>query len=172
MNPDPARAGKRTAALSLAGLVAALAAGCAVNPATGRKQAMLMSEETEFRIGRQADAAVRKQYGVYLEKPELRAYVSSVGEQLAAKSARPAIEYHFELIDTPIVNAFALPGGFVYITRGILAQMNSEDELGLAGARRGREGRSSGRFQRLRRGRAASHRKTDQGPAEPVSGLK
>jgi len=130
MNPDPARAGKRTAAaLSLAGLVAALAAGCAVNPATGRKQAMLISEETEFRIGRQADAEVRKQYGVYLEKPELRAYVSSVGEQLAAKSARPAIEYHFELLDTPIVNAFALPGGFVYITRGILAQMNSEDEL-------------------------------------------
>ncbi|MGH9389508.1 MAG: M48 family metalloprotease, partial [Vicinamibacteria bacterium] len=74
-------------------------------------------------------AEVRKEYGVYLEKPELRAYVTSIGMGLAGKSARPAIQYHFEVVDNPIVNAFALPGGFVYITRGILERMNSEDEL-------------------------------------------
>ena len=127
----PARSGTRARA-ARAGLILAVALGgvaCAVNPATGRRQTMLISEEGEFRVGKQADEKIRKEYGVYLEKPELRNYVVSIGRQLAARGARPNLEYHFEVLDSTLVNAFALPGGFVYVTRGILEQMNSEDEL-------------------------------------------
>jgi predicted Zn-dependent protease len=106
-----------------------LLASCAINPATGKRQTMFISEETEFKIGKQADEQIRKEYGVYLEKPELRSYVASIGGKLARRSDRPNIQYHFEVVDSPIVNAFALPGGFIYITRGILERMNSEDEL-------------------------------------------
>jgi len=102
---------------------------CAVNPATGKRQLMVISESQEVEIGREADVAVRKQYGVYTEKAGLAAYVNSVGQALAAKSDRPTLTYTFQVVDSPEINAFALPGGFIYATRGILALMNSEDEL-------------------------------------------
>ncbi|MDE2310199.1 MAG: M48 family metalloprotease, partial [Betaproteobacteria bacterium] len=87
-----------------------------------------MSEAQEISFGRNADAEVRKQYGVY-KSAALQEYVNSVGQQIAKKSHRPNLQYHFTVLDTPEVNAFALPGGYVYITRGILAYLNSEAEL-------------------------------------------
>ncbi|HSD61589.1 MAG TPA: M48 family metalloprotease, partial [Burkholderiales bacterium] len=75
-----------------------------------------------------ADAEVRKEYGIY-EDPELQAYVSRVGQKLARASHRPGISYTFVVVDSPEINAFALPGGYVYVTRGILAYLGSEAEL-------------------------------------------
>ncbi len=109
-------------------LLAAALSACATNPASGKKQAALMSEERELEIGRELDPEIRKQYGVY-DSPELQAYVQRVGERLALLSHRSQLFYRFTVLDSPEVNAFALPGGYVYITRGLLAYLNSEAEL-------------------------------------------
>lgn len=121
---------RTSAALQLTALLASLLlfAGCAVNPVTGRQNFTLMSEAEEMRTGRQADADIRKEYGVYAA-PALQNYVNEIGQKLAKKSHRPQLNYHFTVVDSPQINAFALPGGYVYITRGILAYLNSEAEL-------------------------------------------
>ena len=109
----------------------ALTAGCAKNPVTGQRQLMLISDQQEFSIGEGADKEIRQQEGTYLESPALRAYVDSIGNALAKKSERPGIIYHFEILNAPEVNAFALPGGFVYVTRGMLERLSSEDQLAM-----------------------------------------
>jgi len=118
----------RVLLLLLPGLVAAQIAACAVNPVSGGSELALLSEADELRLGRENDIAVRKQYGVYADA-RLQAYVQQVGERLAAKSHRPQLQYSFTVLDSPEVNAFALPGGYIYITRGIMAHLNSEAEL-------------------------------------------
>lgn len=80
-------------------------------------------------MGRSADAEVRKQYHVY-DSPELQEYVNQVGQKLARNSHRPNLSYHYTVLDSTEVNAFALPGGYIYITRGIIGYLNSEAELG------------------------------------------
>ena len=105
-----------------------LLSGCAVNPVTGRQNFTLMSEAKEVSTGRQADAGIRKEYGVY-NSPTLQSYVNEIGQKLAKKSHRPNLNYQFTVVDSPDVNAFALPGGYVYITRGIISYLNSEAEL-------------------------------------------
>lgn len=102
--------------------------GCAQNPVSGKQDFVMMSEAQEIALGRQADAEVRKQYKVYPD-PALQAYVNRVGQALAIHSHRPQLNYHFTVVDSPEINAFALPGGYVYITRGIMAYLNSEAEL-------------------------------------------
>lgn len=102
--------------------------GCANNPVTGRNDFVMMSENQEVAVGRQSDAEVKKQYQVYPSKP-LQDYVNRIGQKLAKSSHRPNLEYHFTVLDSPEINAFALPGGYVYITRGIMAYLNSEAEL-------------------------------------------
>ncbi|MBI5658552.1 MAG: M48 family metalloprotease [Nitrosomonadales bacterium] len=103
-------------------------AGCAQNPVSGRQDFVMMSEAQEVSEGRRADADVLKQYRAY-ESPALQNYVDGVGQELARKSHRANLQYRFTVLDTPEVNAFALPGGYVYITRGILAYLSSEAEL-------------------------------------------
>lgn len=103
-------------------------AGCAQNPVSGKKDFVMMSESQEVAIGRQSDEQVKKQYHVY-ENKALQDYVNSVGQRIAQQSHRPNLEYHFTVLDSPEINAFALPGGYVYITRGIMAYLNSEAEL-------------------------------------------
>ncbi len=88
----------------------------------------MMSESQEISMGRSADAEVRKQYKVYTN-PSLQKYVNDVGQKIAKRSHRPNLIYHFTVLDSPEINAFALPGGYVYITRGIMAYLNSEAEL-------------------------------------------
>ncbi len=105
-----------------------LLAACALNPATGKRQFTLISEQQELQIGRENDKAISAQMGLY-DDPELQAYVQQLGASLAAASERPDLEWTFRVVDDPIVNAFALPGGYIYITRGIMAHMNNEAEL-------------------------------------------
>lgn len=109
--------------------VAALVlAACATNPATGRKQLSLIGEQQEVRLGQQADQEATAAIGLY-DESGLAAYVQRVGEALAARSERAGLDWTFRILDDPAVNALALPGGFVYVTRGILAHMSSEAEL-------------------------------------------
>ena len=115
-------------ALSIIALLLALLSGCAINPVTGNADFVMMSESQELSLGRQADEQVKKQYQVYPSKT-LQDYVNGVGQKLAKKSHRPELQYHFLVLDSTEINAFALPGGYVYITRGIMAYLNSEAEL-------------------------------------------
>lgn len=107
---------------------ALLLGGCATNPVSGQQDFVMMSEQQEIALGRSSDAQVRKQYKVY-DNPALQSYVNRVGQSIAKHSHRPNLNYHFTVLDSPEVNAFALPGGYVYITRGIMAYLNSEAEL-------------------------------------------
>jgi len=104
------------------------ASGCAVNPATGKNQLMLVSEDQEIAMGRQADSAVVTSIGLYAD-PVWQRYIQQFGARIAAKSERPGLPWTFRVVDDPDVNAFALPGGFIYVTRGLLAHMTSEAEL-------------------------------------------
>ncbi len=114
--------------LLITALVLALLTGCAQNPVSGQNDFVMMSESQEIATGRQADAQIKKQYKVYGSKP-LQDYVNRVGQRIAKQSHRPKLQFHFIVLDSPEINAFALPGGYVYITRGILAYLNSEAEL-------------------------------------------
>lgn len=106
----------------------AVLAACALNPATGKKEISLMSESQEIALGQQMDPEVRREMGVYND-PELQRYVESIGSRLARHSERPEIPWHFTVVDAPAVNAFALPGGYIYITRGILPFLQNEAQL-------------------------------------------
>src|SRR5712691_5134511 len=107
----------------LAIVCAVVAAACATNPATGRRQINLMSEAQEISAGQEADAQVKKEMGVYSDS-NLQDYINGVGMKLAKLSERPNLPWHYTVADTPAVNAFALPGGPIYITRGILPFLN------------------------------------------------
>lgn len=106
----------------------ALLSGCATNPATGEKNVTLMSEAQEIQLGKEADPQVRQEMGVY-DDAALQQYVERIGQRLARVSERPDLPWHFTVVDQPAVNAFALPGGFIYITRGILPYLNDEAQL-------------------------------------------
>lgn len=101
---------------------------CAINPVTGKRQLMLMSEEQELQLGASYDPQVLATFGLY-ENAALNNFVQSQGNQMGKISHRPNIQYHVKVVDSPVVNAFAVPGGYIYLTRGILAQLNSEAEL-------------------------------------------
>jgi predicted Zn-dependent protease len=102
---------------------------CATNPVSGNPNFVVMTEAQEISMGRSYDAVVRKQYRVY-DSQDLQDYVDQVGQKLARSSHRPNLSYHYTVLDSTEVNAFALPGGYIYITRGIIAYLNSEAELG------------------------------------------
>ncbi|MBK6948549.1 MAG: M48 family metalloprotease [Haliscomenobacter sp.] len=101
---------------------------CAINPVTGKKELMLMSEQQEIALGVQSDPEVVASFGLY-ESPAIQAFITEKGSQMAAVSHRSELEYHFKVLDSPVVNAFALPGGFVYFTRGIMAYFSNEAEF-------------------------------------------
>lgn len=103
-------------------------AGCMVHPVTLKSEFNVVSEERELNIGRQAHPQIIKQFGYY-QNEKLQRYVNEVGQRLVAVSRRRDLTYHFTVLDTPIENAFAVPGGYIYITRGLLAFLNSEAEL-------------------------------------------
>jgi predicted Zn-dependent protease len=110
-------------------IVAGLLAGaCATNPATGTKEFSLMSESQEIALGQQMDVQVRQEMGLYND-PELQRYVEHVGLRLARASERPNLPWHFAIVDEPAVNAFALPGGYIYLTRGMLPFLDNEAQL-------------------------------------------
>lgn len=101
---------------------------CARNPVTGKKELALISESQEISLGQEAHPEILKQFG-RVEDESLQQYFNALGQQMAAISHRPNLPWHFTVVDDPVVNAFAVPGGFIYFTRGILAHMNNEAEL-------------------------------------------
>ncbi len=137
---------------SLVSLLALAALGlgaCSVNPATGRQQFDgLLPASQEASIGAQQHQQIVAQYGGVYNNPQLQAYVDRVGQQVARNTERSDVRYTFTLLDSPVVNAFALPGGYVYVTRGILAVANDEAEL--AGVLGHEIGHVTGRHQAAR----------------------
>lgn len=109
-------------------LVLSLLIGCATNPATGERQLILISEEQEIQMGLQQDEAL-VEAGAVLDAPELTGYIDGIGQRMAAVTERPDLPWAFRVMDDGIVNAFAMPGGFIYFTRGILAHLTSEAQL-------------------------------------------
>ncbi len=101
---------------------------CAVNPVTGKQELMLLSERDEISLGQETDADIVKQYGIYEDK-RLTAYLGELCQRLGMVSHRPQLNYQLKILDSSVINAFAVPGGYVYFTRGILSVMNSEAEL-------------------------------------------
>src|SRR5687767_1101037 len=87
-----------------------------------------MSEAEEIALGRQSDAEIRQQMGVYPDA-NLQRYVDRIGQRLAQQSFRQNLKWNFTVVDEPAVNAFALPGGYIYVTRGILPFLNDETQL-------------------------------------------
>ncbi len=114
--------------LAFFGLALGGSAACAVNPATGARQLSLVSESQEIEMGQQSAAEVRSSIGLYPDS-SAQAYVSTIGRKIAATTERPNLPWSFQIVEDPAVNAFALPGGFVFVTRGILTHLNSEAEL-------------------------------------------
>lgn len=114
--------------LSIALVLVIIALSCAVNPVTGKKELMFMSEEAEIAMGFQYDPEVIETFGLY-DDAKLQAFITEKGEQMAKVSHRPQLAYHFRVLDSPVVNAFAVPGGYVYFTRGILAHFSNEAEF-------------------------------------------
>ncbi len=102
--------------------------GCATNPVTGKRQIMFTSEEKEIEMGKSYDPQVVAEMGIY-ENPELQNFLNEKGQAMAAISERPQLPWTFRLVDSEVVNAFAVPGGFVYFTRGIMAHFNNEAQF-------------------------------------------
>lgn len=107
-----------------------LLAACATvtNPVTGQAERTVMDERSEIAEGAKAHTQVLAEYGVY-DDPKLQAYVDGIGQRLARQSHRPELKWTFTVLDSPEINAFALPGGYVYVTRGIMSYMESEADL-------------------------------------------
>lgn len=107
-----------------------LLAGCSTNPATGESQfTALMSPSQENQVGAQENQKVLKTYGIPENSQNLQAYVNQVGQAVSRDTERPDVQYKFTLLDSPMVNAFAIPGGYIYVTRGLMALANNEAEF-------------------------------------------
>ena len=102
--------------------------GCSVNPVTGKQDFVMMSENQEIAMGKRYHSQVLQQMPPY-QDAELQAYVQRIGDSLSTKSHRPNLFYRFTVLDSPDINAFALPGGYIYINRGLMAYLSSEEEL-------------------------------------------
>lgn len=110
-------------------VAAALLQGCSTNPATGARQfTALMSPAQEVQVGAQEHEKIIKQFGLY-KNPAVSSYVQSIGTKVTAQTERPDVQYKFYVLDSPIVNAFALPGGYIYVSRGLMALANNEAQL-------------------------------------------
>lgn len=110
-------------------IMIALLAGCATNPATGKQDFVMMSEEEELKIGMQIFTQMRKNITLLPDDDPLARYVDSVGQKVAATADRKDLFYRFHVVDDATINAFALPGGFIFIHRGLINHMNNEAEL-------------------------------------------
>jgi predicted Zn-dependent protease len=104
------------------------AVSCATNPVSGKNELALVSESEEIAMGRQGAADVTATIGLYPDVG-LQAYVWRVGQGVASKTERPSLPWDYRIVDDASVNAFALPGGFIFVTRGLLAHMTNEAEL-------------------------------------------
>jgi len=104
-------------------------AACSTNPATGRSQLNVLSREQEIEIGQDAAPEFLEQGGGPIPDDSINRYVSEIGQRLAALSERPDLPWEFHTLDSKVINAFALPGGKVFISRGLMAEMTNEAQL-------------------------------------------
>jgi predicted Zn-dependent protease len=102
--------------------------GCARNPVTGKSELSLVSESQEIQMGQQASKEVAQTIGFY-DDAKVQSYVADIGKRMAAESERPNLPWEFHVVDDAAVNAFAIPGGFIYVTRGLMGAINTEAEL-------------------------------------------
>src|SRR3970040_1946873 len=114
--------------ISILLVLMAWVAACATNPVTGRRELSFMSEAQEISIANESESQIKEEMGVY-NAPELQRYVSEIGWRMAKISERSHLPWRFTVVDVPAVNAFAVPGGGIYITRGILPFLDSEAEI-------------------------------------------
>lgn len=114
--------------IALAAAVLLTACATVRNPVTGEYERTVMDEQSELGEGQKAHQEVLREYRV-LASPAVQSYVDGIGRKLAHASERASLPWHFTVLDSPEVNAFALPGGYVYITRGLLAYLDDEAEL-------------------------------------------
>jgi predicted Zn-dependent protease len=105
-----------------------IASSCQTNPVTGKKDVMFMSESQEIALGKEADPQIVAEFGLY-EDPTLQRFINEKGQAMAKVSHRNNLNYEFKIVDSPVINAFAVPGGYVYFTRGIMAHFNNEAQF-------------------------------------------
>lgn len=115
----------RTAALAI---TTCMVGACAVNPVSGKSELSLISQADEIQMGKDASAGDLKRVGE-TNKPEAQALVRQIGAKISSKSERPGLPWEFHLLDDAAVNAFAYPGGFIFVTRGLLTYLTNEAEL-------------------------------------------
>jgi predicted Zn-dependent protease len=101
---------------------------CSTNPVTGKKDVMFVSEDQELAMGKESDPQIVRQFGLY-EHAGMQRFITDKGQKMAAVSHRNDIPYTFKILDSPVINAFAVPGGYVYFTRGIMAHFNNEAQF-------------------------------------------
>jgi predicted Zn-dependent protease len=112
-------------------MLAANLVGCSTNPTTGRSQIAYLSRDEEIKLGTEAQPQLTEEFGGKVNSPELQSYVSEIGHRLAAvtEADNPALPWEFTLLDSPVINAFALPGGKVFMSRGLADKMSNEAQL-------------------------------------------
>ncbi len=110
-------------------LILCLCAGCAVNPITGEEELMFMTEQQDVAIGKKYAPEIEKQMGGKINSGSLQNYVDVVGQKIARVSHRRSWDYHFVALNDDSVNALALPGGYIFITKGMLKHLTTESQL-------------------------------------------
>jgi predicted Zn-dependent protease len=108
---------------------ACLCIGCTYNPITGQKELMLFPETQDLEIGYQYAPEIEKELGGRIEDEDLQNYIDSVGQKIARISHRPNWEYHYVAVNDKSINASALPGGYIFITKGMLEKLQTEAQL-------------------------------------------
>lgn len=109
-------------------LLSLFLSACAKNPVTGKRELVFISEKREIAMGKEYDPQIVGMFGLY-EDPKIQAFIDEKGQEMAKVSHRPHLNYEFKILDSPVVNAFAVPGGYVYFTRGIMAHFSNEAEF-------------------------------------------
>jgi beta-barrel assembly-enhancing protease len=120
---------RSTIALCVAAIASVWLSGCAVDPVTGDKRLMLLSPEDEAKLGKAYAPQIEKELGGRIPDENLQSYVNQIGQRMARVCHHPEFSYSFTAVQEPMINAFAVPGGHIFITRGLLEKLNSEGEL-------------------------------------------
>ena len=130
LRPSFPRLVRTLAVAALAASIVSVGTGCSTNPATGRSSFTgFMSSDEEKKVGRDEHPKILREFGGEYPDPKVRQYVQQLGESLARNSEMADLKFTFTVLNSDIVNAFALPGGYVYVTRGLMALASSEAEL-------------------------------------------
>ncbi len=103
--------------------------GCGVNPVTGKTELQLISDSEEVSLGEATRKQAETEFGGIFDNEEIQQYISYVGQKLARVSHRPNFKYTFKVVNSKILNAFAIPGGYIYITKGLLSRLEKESQL-------------------------------------------